>query len=60
MASDTDVRTAEMLRLRVVENLTLAEIGQRYDLSAERVRQILRRCTDSQSHASRLRDSDAA
>lgn len=56
MASDTDVRTAEMLRLRAVENLTLTEIGQRYDLSTERVRQILRRCTDSQSHASRLRD----
>lgn len=36
-----------MLRLRDVEQLTLREIGERYDLTAERVRQILNRCRNA-------------
>ncbi len=37
-------REREMLRLREVDHLTLREIGERYDLTAERVRQILNQC----------------
>lgn len=44
MASELGARGVEMLRLRVVEKLTLAEIGERYALSGERVRQILNKC----------------
>ncbi len=33
-----------MLRLRDEEHLTLREIGERYGLSTERVRQITNRC----------------
>lgn len=35
-------RDLEMFRLRLVERLTLAEVGQRTGVSQERVRQILR------------------
>jgi Sigma-70, region 4 len=35
-------RDLEMFRLRVVERLTLAEVGERTGVSQERVRQILR------------------
>jgi Sigma-70, region 4/Bacterial RNA polymerase, alpha chain C terminal domain len=34
-------RNREMLRLRIIERLTLAEIGERTGISRERVRQIL-------------------
>lgn len=34
-------RELEIFRLRAVEGLTLAQIGQRLDLSTERVRQLL-------------------
>lgn len=37
-------RAREMLRLRDEEQLTLREIGERYGLTAERVRQIVNRC----------------
>lgn len=37
-------REAEMLRLRTVEGLTLREIGERYGVTDERVRQLLRGC----------------
>jgi hypothetical protein len=37
-------REAEMLRLRTVEGLTLREIGERYGVTDERVRQLLRSC----------------
>lgn len=36
-------RESEMLRLRDVEHLTLREIGERYGITAERVRQIVNR-----------------
>jgi hypothetical protein len=35
-------RNREMLRLRIIEGLTLAEIGKRTGVSTERVRQLLR------------------
>lgn len=38
----TDARAQEMYRLRTQEHLTLRQIGERYDRSPERVRQILR------------------
>src|SRR5688572_24515834 len=34
-------RTAEIVRLRIEERLTLEEIGERFDLTRERIRQIL-------------------
>jgi Sigma-70, region 4/Bacterial RNA polymerase, alpha chain C terminal domain len=34
-------RTREMFRLRVVEGLTLKEVGERFGIIAERVRQIM-------------------
>jgi DNA-directed RNA polymerase sigma subunit (sigma70/sigma32) len=34
-------REREMLRLRTVEGLTLREIGERFGIGAERVRQLL-------------------
>jgi len=37
-----NVRNREMLRLRLIEGLTLAEIGIRTGVSPERVRQLLR------------------
>lgn len=37
------VRAAEMYRLRVQEGLTLRQIGERYGVSKERVRQIVNR-----------------
>ncbi|HEX4436802.1 MAG TPA: sigma factor-like helix-turn-helix DNA-binding protein [Solirubrobacteraceae bacterium] len=37
-------RELEMLRLRIVEGMTLNEIGLRYGIIAERVRQILGQC----------------
>ncbi len=40
---DPTDREREMYRLRTLEGLTLPEIGERYDISAERVRQILNR-----------------
>lgn len=36
-----DRRSRELLRLRLVERLTLDEIGQRHNISKERVRQLL-------------------
>lgn len=38
----TDDRDLEMFRLRLVEGLTLAEVGERIGVSSERVRQLLR------------------
>ncbi|MGC2372395.1 MAG: sigma factor-like helix-turn-helix DNA-binding protein [Solirubrobacteraceae bacterium] len=35
-------RNREVLRLRIIEGLTLAEIGLMVDVSSERVRQLLR------------------
>lgn len=40
---DPTEREREMYRLRTVEGLTLPEIGERYGIGAERVRQILNR-----------------
>jgi hypothetical protein len=37
-----NARNREMLRLRLVERLTLAEVGERTGVSTERVRQLLR------------------
>jgi DNA-directed RNA polymerase sigma subunit (sigma70/sigma32) len=39
-----DARAREMLRLRDEEHLTLREIGERYGITTERVRQIVNRC----------------
>jgi DNA-directed RNA polymerase sigma subunit (sigma70/sigma32) len=39
-----DERAREMLRLRDEEHLTLREIAERYNLTPERVRQIVNRC----------------
>lgn len=36
-----DQRARELLRLRLIERLTLAEIGERHNISKERVRQLL-------------------
>ncbi|HEX5309268.1 MAG TPA: sigma factor-like helix-turn-helix DNA-binding protein [Solirubrobacteraceae bacterium] len=36
-------RNREIFRLRIVEGLTLKEVGERFDLNSERVRQILAR-----------------
>ncbi len=51
-AKPGNARASEMLRLREIEHLTLREIGERYGLTSERVRQILnrhRRSLQSQS-----------
>jgi RNA polymerase sigma factor (sigma-70 family) len=39
-----DARAREILRLRDEEHLTLREIGERYGITTERVRQIVNRC----------------
>lgn len=38
----TDQRATEMYRLRTQEHLSLGKIGEHFDISAERVRQILK------------------
>jgi Sigma-70, region 4 len=42
--ASVDARAREMLRLRDQEHLSLREIGERYGISGERVRQIVNRC----------------
>jgi Sigma-70, region 4 len=41
LRSIPDRRARELLRLRFIERLTLDEIGQRHNISRERVRQLL-------------------
>ena len=41
-AKATDQRATEMYRLRTEENLSLKKIGERFDISPERVRQVIK------------------
>jgi DNA-directed RNA polymerase sigma subunit (sigma70/sigma32) len=43
IAKATDERATEMYRLRTQDKLSMAKIGQRYNRTPERVRQILKR-----------------
>ncbi len=45
-------RAREILRLRDEEHLTLREIGERYGITTERVRQIANRCRFALQEAS--------
>lgn len=57
-------REREMYRLRVVEGLTLRELGERFGIGPERVRQILnrylRRMTDGPANAKDMSETAAA
>lgn len=57
-------REREMYRLRVVEGLTLRELGERFGIGPERVRQIVnryaRRMTDGPVNAKEMSETAAA
>lgn len=55
-----DDRSRDIFRLRVVEGLTLKEIGGRFDIKGERVRQILARQFGLKASPPTIRGSGAA